>query len=82
MNWISFMFGFGIGAFGVLIICILIDPHRKTTNADRIRKMSDVELADYLATITNPNTAPSNNGYCLSGSTKLILEWLEQEYKT
>lgn len=54
-------------------------PDRKESNADRIRSMTDEELANWLATITNPNTAAAYNGYCLSGSTSMFLEWLQSE---
>lgn len=58
--------------------CVLGPCQDETpTNADRIRSMTDEELADWLATITNPNTAASYNGYCLSGSKSMFLEWLQ-----
>ena len=52
---------------------------RKPSNSDRIRSMTDEEFADWLATITNPNTAAAYKGYCLSGSTSMFLEWLQAE---
>ena len=56
------------------------------TNADRIRSMSDEELAEYLETLTmicstciyqNEDCAPISNEKCRDG----ILSWLKSEVK-
>ena len=56
------------------------------SNADHIRAMSDVELADYLETLTmicstciyqNEDCAPISNEKCRDG----ILTWLKSEVK-
>ena len=47
-------------------------PYRSPTNADRIRKMSDDELAKFLATKFNDD---------FYGCPDLILQWLQQPAK-
>ncbi len=51
------------------------------SNADRIRSLSDEELADWLSTITSTRHQTTSKGYCCSGSTSLFLEWLKEEEK-
>ena len=47
---------------------------RKQTNADRIRAMSDGELAEYFAEIGND----ASNGISYSENPEEWLEWLKQ----
>ena len=64
-------------------------PKQKMTNADRIRQMTDEELADFLDTITDcchGGETPSNCNRCpMKYSDKppfcLIDSWLKQEAK-
>lgn len=60
-------------------------PDRKESNADRIRGMTDEELADWLGVYCNGQTAQEVGKPCVSdmGSCEECwLEWLKQEYKT
>ena len=64
-----------------------IDTEEKPqTNADRIRAMSDYELAETLCAMTNEGCPPwhdavcHNHGVCHDG--ECWLKWLKQEAKT
>jgi hypothetical protein len=46
----------------------------KMTNADRIRAMSDEELADFIASLDCPDRRRECNGNCDS----CVLEWLKE----
>lgn len=57
------------------------DQKRIVTNADKIRAMSDEELAEYMEEITDPD-CPPEHGYmlCKEGKCKQCwLDWLRQE---
>lgn len=62
-------------------------PHRqkKQTNADRIRSMSDEELADWLGVYCNGQTAQEVGKPCVSGMgscEECWLDWLRQEVES
>lgn len=56
-------------------------PRKPKTNADRIRAMTDEELAELLHEITEPVCPPMQpHKYCRSGECKKCwLEWLQEE---
>ena len=51
----------------------------QATNADRIRSMTDEELAVILAKITEPNKLPMFHGLFMNGEKDVWLDWLRQE---
>lgn len=56
-------------------------PEQKLSNADRIRSMSDEELAKYLSNPCDCAVDPERDGYRECGNdlcVKYLLEWLQQ----
>ena len=54
------------------------------TNADRIRKMSDEELAKFIATPCQCEVRPKRDGFRECGNDlclKYLLKWLQQLYE-
>ena len=63
-----------------ITLCLGYDPPK--TNADRIRSMTDEELADWLGVYCNGQTAQEVGKPCVSGMgscEECWLEWLKQE---
>lgn len=62
------------------IACIKFDP-KNPTNGDKIRQMSNEELADYLSS-TDVNACAKDRDYCKEETwkcDKCWLEWLNSE---
>lgn len=66
----------------------LVDKFEPCTNADRIRKMSDEELAAFInnvsenaTKITTCESACGNCDYSNETCETFIVEWLQSEYK-
>ena len=56
-------------------------PEQKLSNADRIRVMSDEELAKYLSNPCDCEVDPERDGFRECGNdlcVKYLLEWLQQ----
>ena len=56
-------------------------PEQKLSNADRIRAMSDEELAKYLSNPCECTVDPEQDGFRECGNdlcVKYLLEWLQQ----
>lgn len=51
------------------------------TNADRIRAMTDEELADFLWSCVRPGCPPIDCAFETCGAEKCWLDWLKQEAK-
>ena len=67
------------GDFRTVIGCA--DYLKQNTNADRIRAMSDGELAKFLSTPCECVVSPEEDGYIECGNDlckKRLLEWLKQ----
>lgn len=55
-------------------------PDRKQSNADRIRGMTDEELADYMAFVGKVNKGcPVMSINCQESCNKCWLDWLKEE---
>ena len=54
-------------------------PQKPVTNADRIRAMTDEELAEKLATYVRCDMCPRWPATCEEKCTKYWLDWLKQE---
>ena len=66
---------------GMFVIDDTIKRHK--TNADRIRGMSDEELADWLdRLITHCNDGPSFNCFMQKACLTSMIDWLKQEVKS
>ena len=69
------------GTMARIIECSSYKPGRILTNADRIRAMSDEELAKYLSNPCECTVDPERDGYRECGNdlcVKYLLEWLQQ----
>lgn len=56
---------------------------RSLTNADRIRAMSDEELADFILPITECGRCPTGEIPCTGDSCRgTLLDWLREEAET
>lgn len=59
-----------------------IDKYKRMTNADRIRKMTNEELADFIESIDCPPCCSRSIGDEYVGyTTEDLLEWLESEVR-
>ncbi len=56
-------------------MCVLDGAQKPTTNADRIRAMSDEELADFMIRVAQRGGKPTDSGLVR------WLDWLKQEAK-
>ena len=69
------------GTMARIIECSSYKPGRILTNADRIRAMSDEELAKYLSNPCDCAVDPERDGFRECGNdlcVKHLLEWLQQ----
>ena len=69
------------GTMARIIECSSYKPGRILTNADRIRAMSDEELAKYLSNPCDCAVDPERDGFRECGNdlcVKYLLEWLQQ----
>lgn len=64
------------------ILADALERYNRKTNADRIRAMTDEELADWLGVYCNGQTAQEAGKPCVSGMgscEECWLDWLKQE---
>ena len=60
----------------------LYEEKKPVTNADRIRAMSDEELAEWLSDMHDAVTCPNNGAIdCNPSCKRCWLDWLKQEVK-
>lgn len=70
------------GSGNVAYVPVIVNDKLKRTNADRIRSMTDEELADWLGVYCNGQTAQEVGKPCVSdmGSCEECwLDWLKRE---
>lgn len=60
-------------------VCGHWSPKKPITNADRIRAMTDEELAEFMSQI--PSCPPPDNRECPAECEDCWLEWLKQEVR-